>query len=600
MANNPDPTLYPGTSLFPGGLTEGPALEIEATPHSLSVVTPVFAISSEEIDHQSFKDFAAASLNEEFSNKQGWLARYYPYVEQDRSILQDLRHVDIRSMVSPTRLVKLSIGRFSDYTVGTFDGQSVGALENLSLVMIPGENWTSGTTSIDATSKWRLLTVSLATGINTFSSILRGANNVITTVDIETGFDDEDYLSIALPNFPLPSISLPNSSISFTSDPDGLFTNQNIATVTFDTSLVTLVNGNSEFRVQRRMIAENGPDMDMSKITAVKIQIQATAPATFKMMGIRLLDKNWKFGREDINTYFGEFQQTVSRNGDPAAAYERTLPILWRSADVPSVNDPQPINAEVGTLIYTGSLANTNEFSLYFREASADLFTQIDLNGQTMATLDGQDQPDLGIGGYAARPQADFDVLTQKDIDKKIQFDLERTPDLVSASWIQFSCRWSTTDTVFSIRNTEGGGYSFNLGSALSASTNYLFITRIEDNAVRMLVYPVSVDGQVLVSQLVFDSSLIDDSFSYKRRKGRFGWSTILRDGDAAIRSIRERGVTYAEYRTLPYASRTPINGVALEADNTADLELFEDFDVTDTVLVRASRERRPTLQYGS
>jgi hypothetical protein len=561
---------------------EGPALEISAVPHAEVITVPVTLTErTSDLQAQTLRDYRAANLNEEFVDRQGQLLRYNPYSDRDRLDLRNQAHVDIRSFVGQSRLVNLTVGAFSAYTVQTLSTQTVGALQTLSIATIPGEGWTAGAVASDPTrNNWRGLSLTLAVGVNTTSSVITVNNTDVISMDLDTGFDDNDFVSMALPAFPRSSINLPASSISFTSNTSGSFTDGPTVTVPFDQNLVSFVQGDSEFRFKRSLLNANG--LDLSNITGIRFTIQATAIATFRVMALRLLKKTWKYGRADTNTYFAELQSSVSRTGNPNTEYERIAPILWRSADVAGAADPRPIDAEIGVAIFTGSISNSNEVSLYFREASLDMLTQLDLNGFTQANLNsGGQQPDLGLSLYDTRPQSDLDNLRQAQIDSKKQFDLERTPDSLNASWIRFTCRWGPTDTIFTIVNTEGGGYSFNLGTPLTANSSYLIVARLEGEGARLLAYPIGGLGQILPAP-IFDSSMIIDSFAYKRRKGRFGWSATLVDGDAAIRSIRERGVTYAEYRSLPFNSQTPVDGVELNVASTANFELFEDFTITD------------------
>jgi hypothetical protein len=590
---DPSNILYPSTSLFPGGLTEGPFVEFNATPRPVGVTNPnPLTQSSEALDLQNLRDYATANLNEEFSDRQGRLPRYYPYEEDDRIFLNNQRHVDIRSLVDTTsRTVRLTIAGYSNYNVGSLSTQTMAQLQNFVILTAPSENWSTGTIALDPVRKnWRILGIPVTAGDTIANSVIVSDNQIVN-MDIDAGFDDADYISVALPSFPKNSLVMANTYLCLTSNPLGIFSDGPTANIPFSSSLTTLIQGDSEFRVTRGAIKQINPNVNLSAITGVRLILNATGSATVKVAGIRLLSKSWTYVREDLNTYFGEFQNVVSLTGNPATPYAHNRPIYWRSGVVPNVEDPRPINADIGTLLFTGSMTNTNQVSLYFREARADLYQQIDLNGKTMSQLDGQEQPDLGVGGFDTRPQNDFDSLSQTDIDKKTQFELERIPDPLSASWIEFNCIWSPTDTSFSIRNTERGGYSFQLGSALTPNSNYILISTLEDSSVRMRLYPISSLGEILTDQIVFDSTLIEDSYVYKRRKGRFGWFATLNDGDAAIRSIRERGVSYAEYRTLPYTSRTPVNGLQVIAENTNNFELFSDFIVTDDSILLSRSE---------
>ncbi len=63
---------------------------------------------------------------------------------------------------------------------------------------------------------------------------------------------------------------------------------------------------------------------------------------------------------------------------------------------------------------------------------------------------------------------------------------------------------------------------------------------------------------------------------AFKRRKGRFGWSVDLRDGDAYVTSIKERSMSYGEYISAPFESLTPVEGGSLFATTSPNVEYFD------------------------
>ncbi len=568
----------------------GPATDRVSVPQPISpVAAPVSTV--EDIDELSLLEFRTASLNEEFADNLGRLLRYHPYNANDRSVLLGQKHIDVRSFVGESRLVRLEISDFSKYTMDDLDGMTMTEIQGSQTALIPSEAWTLGVIDTDPMRKnWSRLSVPIVAGTNSSASIIRVGQSILA-LDIETGFDDDDFISVALPDFPLNSINIAASRLEFTSNEHGDFTVGPSSAVSFASSIFPLTVGDSEFRVNRRLFRLVNPNLDFTRITAVRFVIEGTATAIFRAMAIRLLGKHWRYGQTDVNTYYKELQASVAPNADPTRTYDYVPPIMWRSAaGLSGFDDPRPVDGRVGAVIHTGSLQRDNELSLYFREVTEDYMTQLDLNGTSMLSLNGNNQPDTGTTSYDIRPQSDLNNIPQFDLDGDTQFELERTPDSLLASWIQFSCRWNSQDTIFSISNTERGGYSFNLGSSLTPGTDYIIMTEIEDDGVRMRIYPLSGFGEILTNDIIFDSTLIKDDYSFKRRKGRFGWFANLEDGDAAIKGIRERGVTYAEYRSLPMPSLTPVDGVELVAENTSHMELFTEFQPTSNEIVLSSR----------
>jgi hypothetical protein len=517
-------------------------------------------------------------LNEEFASSRGEWTNYDTYDAALREAMRVQSHVDIRNFVSSDTVAPLSVLELSRYTVDELADMTVEEIEDLSHPIKLGEHWTAGTSSSLASHNyWRTLSVTLAAGVNTTASIT-------PPIDLLTGFEDDDFISLALPSFPLASVTQGTSFIDLTSNPDGDFTVGPTASVALSASLVSLVSGNSQFRVLRSTFDQN--DIDLGAITGVRFRITATGAATLRLMALRLLSKDWVFSSLDTDTRLGTLVRPVSLNADPAAVPEFTQPIVWRSAEVSGQNDPKPIDFNIAVGFNTGSRQGSNSISIYGRELTEDYMQQLDLNGLEQGELTGREQPDVGQAMYNPRLQTDLAPFTQDQLKGLEQFDLERTPDYLSASWIQFLVNWTSATTQVSIINTEGSGYNFNLGTALSANTNYVLVFELEDTAARAAIYPLGDRGQIVFNAPVFDSTRIDDGFNYKRRKGRFGWHANLTDGDAFVESIRFRSASYAEYRSLPYESITPVAGVELSAESSPVIDLFESFAPTDETIV--------------
>lgn len=93
---------------------------------------------------------------------------------------------------------------------------------------------------------------------------------------------------------------------------------------------------------------------------------------------------------------------------------------------------------------------------------------------------------------------------------------------------------------------------------------------------VGFIFWTQSLTKNPLDPTLLFDTRRIQDSFLFKRRKGRFGWKADLGDY-GSIKSIRSNGSTvYAEYISEQIKTDTPIDGAELFVSCTPDEELFE------------------------
>jgi hypothetical protein len=415
----------------------------------------------------------------------------------------------------------------------------------------------------------------------------------IETVDIETGFDDDDFISVALPAFPEADIDIEASYIEFTSNVDGNFGAGPSAQVTFDQSTETLVAGDSELRFALGLINT----IDLSAVTGVRFSITATDTCDFRVLAIRALHKDWTYAPLDMNTRYNRGVRPVSPDGDPTptlAFPSNTLPfpILWRSADPSGNGDPTPVDAHMSVAFNTGTAAQENTFSIYFRERSQDLITMLELDGTPLDELDGLPQPDFGEAGYAPRTQLDLDGiadsvsgpgvdsgadiddgLTQADLNGVHQFDLERKADTLTAAWIEVRVSWSSTEAWVEIYDAENPAPYYTFEISLSADSSYFLFVELEERSLQARIF--EAEGNQLGDK-VFDSTKIVDPSVFKRRKGRLGWSASLLDGDAYIGHIRPRYLNFAEYRSHPFESITPVAGTQLQAGASQDSDLFQ------------------------
>lgn len=472
------------------------------------------------------------TLTEEFSAHDGRLTHYDTYLDNDGFQLAKQAHVDIRMMASA---------------------------------------WSGATVGPDPTrGNFRIQSLALVSGANSMQVV-----DVNTPVDLENGFDDNDFISLALPSFPLPQVTLASSFVDLTSDPGGTFSAQT-ASVAFSASTRALINGNSEFRVPRSVFRQNG--IDLSRVIGIRIRVQTTGAATFRLMAVRLLSKDWVFPSMDTSTRSAltGFRRSAPLNGDVTTPIAFNVPTLWRAAIPSGEGDPRPVDGEFAVIFNTGSSSQSNQFTLFFREVTEDFMTMLDLDGLTMGDLDGKPQPDVGQAMYGPRTQQDLSAYTQAELQGQSQYDLSRTPDYLSASWLQMVLQWSVGGTgSVSILDTNGNGYNLALPTSLSANTRYVFYARLEENTAQVTIYALDVVGNVAATP-IFDSGVINDDITFPRRKGRFGWFAKFLDGDAYIESISSRKMNYAEYRSQPFTSNTPVVGAELFASTSPHTEFYQ------------------------
>ena len=493
-------------------------------------------------------------LGEEFTER-AWL--YYDSFEvETKDQLPFQRHVDLRTFV-PTS----------------------------------GEAWTEGTFTYSAS-------------VDHFPTLVLHCDETTETqsalpsypVDLLTGFLDTDLFTFALPMFNLPAINLLQSRIEITSDPEGHCSNTELtAIVSFADSLVPLIEGDSQFVIERSTLQQNS--IDLSNITGVRFTIVCNEgeETDIGVMGIKLVlapaegNPGWVVSTVDYDNFNGMLRQPNPLNGDTTSGPIITQGIMWKSDLLPGYNDPKPVDAEFGLVFSPGSQHHLNELVMYMREEPLIFQNQLDLIGVTQSELDGHPQPDLGREEYVPRTVGEFDKQPMSRFDhlEKMK-DLERLPvaNPIEESWITFVLQWGEGKTKLIVNNSTSPGYVFpdhgpHAFPALEDNKEYLMICTLEDSSARVRLFKLKPDKSV-EQEPIFDTTGINDDGVFRRRQGRVGWKASLNDPDAFVGSIRPRGVVFAEYQSTPLTSFTPVDGAQLFASYTGNEELWDQgFKVT-------------------
>lgn len=244
---------------------------------------------------------------------------------------------------------------------------------------------------------------------------------------------------------------------------------------------------------------------------------------------------------------------------------------------------------------------NVNQISVFLRETAIDSNTQLDLNGIPVSQLEGTD-PSFGPAKFQPRTQADIDQsedtipgegfesgasgLDQDDMDGISQFSLERTIDQFDATYIEVRLIWSSSGATVSIRDAENPlpYYSFDIDtntattavdkSTLYAQNDYALVVDIRERQIRVKILALDL---ARIIHTVFDSTIIEDYEAIKRSKGRIGWYARLLDGDAFLKHFYPQHMNFAEYRSLPFRSTSPVTGAQLTVGgNVARKDYFK------------------------
>lgn len=438
---------------------------------------------------------------------------------------------------------------------------------NLSTAAVP-ENWTVNPNTVtfstgpqSSLNRWLGLNASLPVGITTFSSTAQ-------VLDL-TAIGMSNNIILALPNFSLSAISLAGSSLR-------LSDSTNSATLLFSDSLTPLTSGNTTATWSLDSIT----GVDLTAISTISLIINTTQATTFNAMGLRVVNPSWVLSNLDFDTWNGRLRQAIPPDGNTASVpvpQQNTIGTVWRSASVSGVDDPRPIDGEYGILFYTGSQTQTNSFSLYLREQTTAFITQLDLKGDTQGSLTGQPQPTSGVSEYSPRTIGDLQGRPMSQLDAQTMGNLERTNNPVYTSWVSFVIQWGPNPLI-AINNSSNVtsnqvGYQYT-PSSLSNNTLYLATCNLTGNTARVQIWNVDQTTLALTS-LMFDSSVIPDSYIFPRQAGRVGFSASLNDGDSYVKAIRPRGLMFAEYKSKPLQSLTPVKGARLYAQFSAPTELF-------------------------
>jgi hypothetical protein len=437
-------------------------------------------------------------------------------------------------------------------------------------------------------NNWPGIQIALAVGTNTYSSQY--------TAPIDLTQIGSGTLSVAAPNFPLGSITLNQSYLELSSDSFS----ETVCSLPFSTSTTTPISGNSTLTWPYSALT----GVDLTAIDGVRFVVKATNTGTLTMMALRLLGPNWVQTNVDFDNISNVLRQSIPVNGAVASAgvpNNQVIPMLLRSALIPGNDDPRPVDGALSVLFNTGAAQQIDTFTIYMREQTTAFITQIDLEGDTQASLTGQPQPTSGISEYTTRTMGDLNQFDMAQLDGETMLNLEETADPVYTSWQGATITWGVGTSV-QVTNSANptGGYIYQGPTApnLSANTSYLAILTLIDTTAQLQIFNVNQTTYAIESNL-FDTTVIPDVSLFARLAGRTGFQAILQDGNAFIKEIRPRGLVFAEYRSAPLTSITPVKGARLYVSSSPNLEYWDSWsphaDTAEIVPVLAVDTARTT-----
>jgi hypothetical protein len=430
--------------------------------------------------------------------------------------------------------------------------------------------WTAsgGTVSAGYKSALNHMPAAAVTTING-TTILYGSYN--TPIDLTALNDPNALLTLALPSFSS-SVTLNQSYLELSSDGFA----ETLLQLPFSVSTPAPSAGNSSLTFPYSGLTG---DVDLSAVTGVRFVIQATAAATIYLAALRMIGSQWVQTNVDFDNLSGVVRQTMPLNGNTSTTSldipsNKQMPIVLRSALIPGDDDPRPINAEMSVLFNTGSQTGNNSITIFTRELTTAFITQIDLEGDSQASLTGVAQPTSGVSEYIPRTMADIDNFSMTQLDAMTMLNLDRTPDPVYISCEAFTITFGPQPQV-QVTNSanSAGGYIYS-GPTLTNNTTYAAVFNVTDTSARLWIYNVN-QTTLAIGTSIFDTTLIPDSSMFQRHGGRIGFQSFLVDGDAWMGPIRPRGLVFAEYQSDSLRSITPVKGARLYVTSTANNQYF-------------------------
>lgn len=235
----------------------------------------------------------------------------------------------------------------------------------------------------------------------------------------------------------------------------------------------------------------------------------------------------------------------------------------------------RPIDASVSVVFNSGGMTGTNSFTVYFREAVVDYITMIELNQYTMGELNGSPLPNQGDAKWEPRNLSTLEGRDVSEFEGITMRELERQEDFNLLSNFGITVEWGATPgtSIYGI-DSEGHGQSFLDVGDLTTATIYVALLDVWDHSWRARIFPTAA-GVIDDAHPIFDTGEVNDDFHVKRRRGTLRLAESLVDGTADVIEMRTRHLNFAEYRSKPLQSHTPVEGCQIYAEYTPGVQRF-------------------------
>ena len=157
-----------------------------------------------------------------------------------------------------------------------------------------------------------------------------------------------------------------------------------------------------------------------------------------------------------------------------------------------------------------------------------------------------------------------------------------------NVDYIGMSLEWSKNSInhfnfVIKIIDAVGTIYKFDIPSLIATNlenSKIIFSPKIDDDYIQIKLYKLNQYNKI---NLVYQTEKLFNDIYFVRGRNRLGWYAHFADGDSYVNSIRSGGMVYAEYRAHTMKSRTPLKGINLFADYSANINLIDQIIISQS-----------------
>jgi hypothetical protein len=415
---------------------------------------------------------------------------------------------------------------------------------------------------------WNALTMSFATpfdGCYLTSSMPTKPVNLAANVYTDPA---RIRIEMAVPGISSSAVDIASTSsgVQFTSDPAGKFGNG------FDSALIPFA-GNIDYSGGNAIVSfalgASSGNLDLSKITGVRLSLKGSGVAggQFVMLNMRAFFNkfsgppwiSWVETNGDINTITKTLSVPSSRYGDLAvnSSYQKFIPLLRTNTGDPD-KSPRASDGALSMKFNTGNLSAgaPNRLQLLFREVLESTTVPLrDTQTWMTAELDfGIDY--ISLKRYATQRIYESSVYTDSQIGSMID-NVQSAP------------------TAPATNNRPVSGTL----APLKPNTDYLFQGEVQGNGFRVAIY--ELDGTGIINFSHYDTDFASDPL-WTRVTGRSGWFADFVNQDVTLDYFRASSTTYSIFRTVVFASRTPVIGARIETASSDAQQFFSNFISTE------------------